>query len=153
MSWSVIWTYRFNFKPSYDMKTPRQDQRDLHKRPIENARQRAIAPEPSKDSAHGRAAKSGAPESPGSRATIKQRTKKPRNVGLANEARPGLGTRGDDRARSSETPMKEAKSRSKPQATTHGYEEPRPEPREQASDSMAHEQERSTGVSGHSGNT
>ena len=44
-------------------------------------------------------------------------------------------------------------SDSKPRATPHGYEEPRPEPQEQPSDSFAHEQERSTGVSGHTGNT
>jgi hypothetical protein len=137
------------------MKTKPQDQPDWHERRIEDARQRQIAPEPTKDRAQGRAVKGAAPKTRGSRSTAKQRTKKPRNVGLANEARPGLGTREDDgrkRARP-DAPMKEAKSRSKPQATRRGYEEPRPEPREQASDSMAHEEERSTGVSGHSGMT
>jgi hypothetical protein len=137
------------------MKTNPQDQRDWHERRIEEARQRQVAPEPTKDSAHGQPAKDGAPESRRSRSTTKQRTKKPGNVGLANEARPGLGTRADDgRKRASpDAPMKEATSRSKPEATRHGYEEPRPEPREQEPDSRAHEEERSTGESGHSGMT
>jgi hypothetical protein len=97
----------------------------------------------------------GAPESAPSRKTFPERTKKPGRVGLANEARPGLGTRADDAdpADIPAHPPKEAASRSKPKATPHGYEEPTPEPREQPSDSLAHEQERQTGVSGHSGGT
>ena len=137
------------------MKTDLKDQRDWHERRIEEARKRQVAPEPTNDSAPGHAVKGSASESHASRATAKKRAKKPGSVGLANEARPGLGTRADDgrkRARP-DAPMKEAKSRSKPEATRHGYEEPRPEPREQASDSMAHEEERSTGESGHSGIT
>ena len=137
------------------MKTNPQDQRDWHERRIEEARQRKVAPEPTQDSAHGRPVKGGAPETEGSRSTAKQRRKKPGSVGLANEARPGLGTRADDGRKRPrpDTPMKEATSRSKPEATRRGYEEPRPEPREQAPDSMAHEEERSTGESGHSGIT
>ena len=79
-----------------------------------------------------------------------ERTKKPGEVGLANEARPGLGTRAK---------TKRGKI-TKRAATPHDAEplgrdaplppaKPRPAPREQASDSMAREQERDTGVSGH----
>src|SRR4051812_18072030 len=38
----------------------------------------------------------GEPESPATLATFPQRTKRPGQVGLANEARPGLGTRAAD---------------------------------------------------------
>ena len=124
----------------------------MHERRIEDARKKRIAPEPTKAGAHGRPVKGGAPETPESRETFPKRTLKPGEVGLANEARAGLGTRGDyaDPAKVPEHPPKEATSRSKPQATPHGYEEPRPEPRDQPPDSMAHEEERSTGVSGQS---
>ena len=144
-----------SFNPSYDMKTKPQEQRDWHERRLEEVRQRKVAPEPTKDSAHGQPVKGGAPEPRESRSTAKQRTKKPGSAGLANEARPGLGTRADGGVPMDmpKTPLKEAKSRSKPEATRHGYEEPRPEPREQESDSRAHEEERSTGESGHSGIT
>jgi hypothetical protein len=137
------------------MKKKPQDQRDWHERRIEETRKKHLAPEPTKQGAKGKPVKGGAPESPESRETFEQRTKKPGDAGLANEARPGLGSRADyaDPAVIPTEPPKEAKSRSKPEATKHSYEEPRPEPREQPSDSMAHEQERSTGVSGHSGNT
>ena len=96
---------------------------------------------------------SGRPESPQSRETFPERTKKPGQVGLANEARPGLGTRADeaDPAAAPEKAPKEAKSNTKPRATKLGYEEPRPAPREQPPNTMAHEQERSTGMSGQSG--
>lgn len=88
-----------------------------------------------------------------SRGPLAELVKKPGQVGLANEARPGLGTRADDPqpAAASETP-EEAESLTKPRATRLGYEEPRPEPREQDPNSFAHEEERSTGVSGHMGN-
>ena len=36
------------------------------------------------------------PELPGSRETFPERTKKPGEAGLANEARPGLGTRAEE---------------------------------------------------------
>ncbi len=48
---------------------------------------------------------------------------------------------------------KGADAKGKPRATKRGYEEPRPEPREQAPDSLAHEQERQTGMSGQSSGT
>lgn len=103
----------------------------------------------------------GQPESPESKETFAQREKRPGEVGLANEARPGLGTRADNSEdsvaasvasgpRSKRRPRR-ADDTSQPRATPYGYEEPRPEPREQAPDSMAHEQERSTGASGHMG--
>lgn len=80
------------------------------------------------------------------------RIEEARRKGLANEARPGLGTRNDDpnpQAKPKSTPP-EPKTGQKPKATRRGYEEPRPAPREQAPDSLAHEQERSTGMSGQS---
>lgn len=98
----------------------------------------------------------GLPESPASRETFPEREKRPGQVGLANEARPGLGTRAEDeRERNDPHPEKKShiSDKGKPKATPHGYEEPRPEPREQEPNSLAHEQERSTGVSGHMGNT
>jgi hypothetical protein len=137
------------------MKKKSRDERDWHERRIEEARKKQVAPEPTKSGARGRPIKGGAPETAASRATFRERTRKPRKAGLANEARPGLGPRGDyaDPAPVPKHSPKEARPGFKPQASRLGYEEPRPEPREQPSDSMAHEEERSTGVSGHMGNT
>jgi hypothetical protein len=137
------------------MKKKLQHQRDWHEQRIEDARKKQMTPESAKGTQRGPAAKRGLPETPASRATFPERTREPRDAGLANEARPGLGTRADDKDPSAipNTPAKKSRSEEKPRATKHGHEEPRPEPREQAPDSMAHEQERSTGVSGHSGNT
>jgi hypothetical protein len=137
------------------MKKKSQQQRDGQEQKIEDARKQGVAPEPTKAGAHGQPVEGGAPETAESRATFPKRTKRPRQAGLANEARAGLGTRGDyvDPSAIPDRPPKEATSRSKPQATPHGYEEPRPEPRDQPPDSMAHEQERSTGVSGQSSGT
>ncbi len=119
-------------------------------------KEKGLAPEPTTAGAKGRPVSGAAPETPESRETFPQRTKKPGTAGLANEARPGLGTRADESDANLETEgpdqAPEAHSNSKPKATPHGYEEPRPAPREQASDSMAHELERSTGASGQSGN-
>ena len=118
-----------------------QHQRDWHERRIEEARQRDIP------------RRTNAPESPQSNETFPERTKKPGAAGLANEARPGLGTRAKDPDPAA-VPVKapkEAKSKSKPRASKRGYEKPRPEPREQPPNTMAHEQERSTGMSGQSG--
>ena len=96
--------------------------------------------------------RAGAPESAASKETFGKRTKKPGRVGLANEARPGLGSRRNEAAPTARPPKrKPAKESGKPRATPRGYEEPRPEPREQPSDTMAHELERSTGTSGHAG--
>ncbi len=75
--------------------------------------------------------------------------------GLANALRPGFSDPRTVSAAPKKQPPAKAKvdDTAKPKATPYGYDEPRPEPREQASDSLAHEQERSTGVSGHSGNS
>ena len=103
-------------------------------------------------------AKRGKPESPESRETFAKREQRPGEVGLANEARPGLGTRGEDEvsrnnpAETEESSLKGVGKLGKPKATRYSYDEPRPEPREQAPNSLAHEQERSTGASGQSGN-
>jgi hypothetical protein len=120
------------------MKKKPHDQRDWHEGRIEETRKKTAS----------------VPDTPQSPETVSKRTKKP--GGLANAARPGLGSREDDAVPdAADAPPRKEKSgaESKPRATRNGYEEPRPEPREQASDSFAHEQERSTGVSGHTGNT
>ncbi len=137
------------------MKNKPQDQREWHERRIDEARKRDVAPEPTKDGAHGRPVEGGAPESEESRKTFPKRQQKPGEVGLANEARPGLGTRADDADPANAddkpaTPAKSATDSGQPKATRYGYEEPRPAPREQPPDSLAHEQERSTGASGQS---
>jgi hypothetical protein len=138
------------------MKKKPTDTRDWHERRIEEARKKAVAPTPSTAGAKGAPVKGGAPESAESRATFPKRTARPeRSAGLANEARPGLGSRADEAAPGADAPgpddAPEANSKSKPRATPRGYEKPRPEPREQAPDSMAHELERQTGASGQMG--
>ena len=100
----------------------------------------------------------GLPESKPSRETFPEREKRPGQVGLANEARPGLGTRSEaETVRNDPSAPGKKKTapddKGKPKATRYAYEEPRPEPREQDPNSLAHEQERSTGASGHMGNT
>lgn len=135
------------------MKEQPQDQREWHERRIEEARQKGVAPEPTEAGAHGRPVAGGAPETEESRKTFPKRQQKPGAAGLANEARPGLGTRADDPDPSSNQDgpdQSDSDADSKPKATPRGYEEPRPEPREQPPDSWAHEQERSTGASGQS---
>lgn len=113
------------------------------------------APEGDRDTS--RAAPQPAPESAASRETFPERRKKPGAAGLANEPRPGLGTRMGEAYPPRRPATKEELEASepddpkqKPRATPRGYEEPRPEPREQTSDSRAAEEERDTGVSGHS---
>jgi hypothetical protein len=117
--------------------------------------QDATPPQPTQDVNALTGAQTGVRVPPPKLRAVAERTKKPGRVGLANEARPGLGTRadaGEDKDEDAQAnPPQDASS--PPRATPHGYEEPRPEPREQPADSMAHEQERSTGVSGHMGNT
>lgn len=72
--------------------------------------------------------------------------------GLVTEAQPGMGSRADDAASAANATKvpKEAADKGKPRATKLAYEEPRPEPRDQPPDSLAHEQERQTGMSGQS---
>jgi hypothetical protein len=126
------------------MKNKPKDERDWHEKRIEEIRQRDIEWRTSPPT-----------ESAPSRETFRERTKEPGKVGLANEARPGLGTRAKnpDPAAAPAKKPKEAKSRTKPRATKLGYEEPRPAPREQPPNTMAHEEERSTGMSGQSSGT
>ncbi len=96
----------------------------------------------------------GAPESPASNESFPHRTEPPGEAGLANEARPGLGTRenrddGTKPLRADKTP---------PAPHDHeplGRDAPlTPKaPREQPPDSPAHETERDTGMSGQSSGT
>ncbi|HVS53190.1 MAG TPA: hypothetical protein VHD62_12610 [Opitutaceae bacterium] len=79
-----------------------------------------------------------APESTASNETFPERTRRPGTAGLANDARPGLGTRRE----SSDEPVDTEPIK---------YRQPRPAPREQNSQSLAQEEQRDTGVSGHSG--
>ena len=90
--------------------------------------------------------------SPGERGRGQQPTPSRDQRGLANEPRPGLGSRAASGSKAAPPPARRGR---KVKATTDGkvYQEPIPEPREQAPDSYAHEEERSTGVSGHSGGT
>lgn len=85
---------------------------------------------------------------------FEKRSRPPGEAGLANEARPGLGTRADEK---SETPAapKRTESEGEPRAVEAArmYHPPRPDPQEQNPDSMAQEYQRSTGVSGHMGGT
>jgi hypothetical protein len=126
-----------------------QHPRDWHERRLEAAR---YQDQPRQD---------GGSESKASRETFPHRTKKPGQVGLANEARPGLGTRAD--MKKPKGPKKKPTTRlKKPKPGPHDDEplgrvaplppaKPRPAPRDQRPDSLAHEQERDTGVSGHTG--
>lgn len=100
----------------------------------------------------------GAKESRASVETFPLRTKPPGSVGLANEGRPGLGTRAD--AVSPGASPADVPKREKKQAVAEGGDRPvpkppedRPEPEEQDPNSLAQEQQRSTGVSGHAGGT
>lgn len=117
------------------------------------------------------------PEVSGARVAVPQKKTSPlRNktaaVGLANEVRPGLGTRHKTtkkRAQPTQTPSASAAAKpkakrtdKKAKATPHDHDplgrdaplppaKPRKQPREEPSDSFAREQERDTGVSGHAG--
>lgn len=104
--------------------------------------------------------------SPGQEETeLHRRTDPPGVVGLGNEARPGLGTRANEPfpgepdtepANEAETPA-EGEGGNVAQRQHSGVEpndKPVPrEPREQQPDTWDHEEERSTGVSGHLGST
>jgi len=136
------------------MKNKPQDERDWHKRRIEEERRRAATAGPGA-SLSSEAPSPGQRGSPKGRMPVSSPRKKPGHAGLANESRPGLGTRNDDPdpAHKPKGLSPEASQRGQPKATMRGYEEPRPEPREQSSDPQASDEERSTGVSGHMGNT
>lgn len=101
----------------------------------------------------------GGSESPQSRKTFARRTKPPGEVGLANETRPGLGTRfnepfpGEPPLSASAGVVENSGEQTVAQRQHSSIEpndKPLPrEPQEQRPDSWAHEAERSTGVSGH----
>jgi hypothetical protein len=97
----------------------------------------------------------GAKEAPESIQTFPLRTKRPGNVGLANEMRPGLGTRGDSNPDVSSDPdLARAEDDEGGSARTVPHPpEKRGEPSEQDPNSLEQEQQRSTGVSGHAGAT
>lgn len=125
------------------MKKNPADQRDWHERRIEKTQQGESAGKPVRSDEQTAAKDEKA---------APRRKPMPGDVGLANEPRPGLGTRRNDTdpIRPLEDVADDAGANSKPKATKRAYEEPRPDPREQASDSLAHDEERSTGVSGQS---
>lgn len=89
-----------------------------------------------------------------------QRLPRPGAAGLANENRPGLGTRADPTSNRQEyqghggsaapggKPASDEPDRAAAQAAQSTE---RPAPREQRSDSLAQEEQRSTGMSGQSG--
>lgn len=90
----------------------------------------------------------GRPESQESKETFPQRTAPPGEAGLANEARPGLGSRGPSE------PGAPASGKPVPQdAEPQGRNAPLPprQPREQKSHSIAAEEERDTSASGQTG--
>lgn len=107
--------------------------------------------------------KKGAKEPAASRKTFGRRTEQPGRAGLANEARPGLGTRRDapfpGEPGVNKSPRSKRSRRAANQSIAdrqHSGHEPNDQPlprtpREQAPDTWAHEEERSTGVSGHMG--
>lgn len=86
-------------------------------------------------------------------AAFKKRALRPRAAGLANEARPGLGTRADekDRRRKEGAPLRPLRAKAPKAART--YREPTPPPQEEPADRLVQEQERSTGMSGQSAGT
>jgi hypothetical protein len=89
----------------------------------------------------------GRPESPQSNETFPHRRERPGESGLANEVRPGLGTRGDKNL----NPAKSAAGKTAMDHDPLGRNAPIPkrEPRDQKPDTPAHQAERDTGVTGH----
>jgi hypothetical protein len=98
-----------------------------------------------------RDARERARESKPSRETSPKRTQKPGEVGLANEVRPGLGTR--TKTKSSNAPVVQRKTKTDREPLGRVAPLPpskrRSSPREQPSDAFARELEHDTGVSGH----
>lgn len=98
------------------------------------------------------------PQYPGARVstepeeTFPQNRPQPASTGLANEARPGLGARASghdhERTRVVEIDVADVEGL---QSVVPRPPETRRDPVEQDSDSLAHQLERETGVSGHSG--
>lgn len=94
----------------------------------------------------GAAARKGRPESPQSKKTFSRRTARPGEVGLANETRPGLGTRG----RKMKSPPKKTVGQDADPLGRNAPLIPR-EPREQKAGSLGAELERATVASGQMG--
>jgi hypothetical protein len=93
---------------------------------------------------------SGAPESPAASEPSSKRTKRAGKAGLANEVRPGLGTRTETApsgSASANTTAHDTEPMGRNAPLPPG--KPKPAPREQAPESLAHQEERDTGVSGH----
>ena len=88
-------------------------------------------------------------ESPPSRETFPKRTRRPGEVGLANELRPGLGTR--RKAAPSKTSGVKRKTKTDREPLGRVAPLPPSKPREEPADTFAHELEHDTGVSGHLG--
>lgn len=104
--------------------------------------------------------RSGRPESEGSKDSFSHRTDPPGAAGLANEARPGLGTRHDEpfpgEPGEAQPAESEPESPDSVAARQRSGREPndRPlprDPQEEPADSWSQDEERSTGVSGHLG--
>jgi hypothetical protein len=112
---------------------------------------------PDKKTAHS-GQRPGAQESSESIATFPLHKKRPGQAGLANEVRPGLGTRGTDADPRENEPAERgvasnAKKRRLADTPLPIPPERQSAPSEQDSDSLAQQQQRSTGVSGHAGGT
>jgi hypothetical protein len=99
------------------------------------------------------------PESRQSNETFPHRTERPGEAGLANEVRPGLGSRKEEtkgrKVEETKKPTEPKKGKGPAGAHDHeprGRNAPLPprEPREQRPGTMEREEERDTGVSGHS---
>jgi hypothetical protein len=84
---------------------------------------------------------------------FEQREKLPGEAGLANEARPGLGTRAAEEAPGEAPKPEKTDTEGEPRAVKAAkhHQAPRPEPQEQDPASLEQEIQRSTGVSGHMG--
>jgi hypothetical protein len=89
----------------------------------------------------------GRSESPQSNATFPRRTERPGAAGLANERRPGLGSRGP--AKRGQAKAKAVRQDAEPLGRNAPLRQR--EPREQKPDSRAAEQERDTSASGQMG--
>ena len=100
--------------------------------------------------------KPGAHESTASQESFSQRTKRPGQVGLANEARPGLVSRAAGQKDSDSETARVLEIDVTDVASLESLPQPperRPDPVEQDPDSLAHQWERETGVSGRSSGT
>ena len=111
------------------MKKKPYDERDWHERRIAEARQRQAESQQRNADGKDKLAPIAAAES---RQTLPKPIPKPGEAGLANEARPGLGTRANnpDPSLSPKSGSEKNGSDQEPAATPRGYEEPRPEARD-----------------------